>query len=187
MEHAQIILLNGVSSAGKTTIASALQALIDDPYVHMSLDFVWQQLPQKLTSQDKWWLGLNLDPFVSGFHRAVAGFSQSGVGVIVDHCCTSAKDIEECLTLFSGSKVIFVDVTCSFDELVKRAQTREQRTPRRTEEEWFYFEEFRKNYSYDLQVDTSVLTPQECAAAILKILNEPMRVTAFEQMRNKST
>jgi chloramphenicol 3-O-phosphotransferase len=34
----QIILLNGCSSAGKTTLAIKLQQLLQAPYQHMALD-----------------------------------------------------------------------------------------------------------------------------------------------------
>ena len=34
----RIILLNGTGSAGKTSIARALQALFEEPYLHLGMD-----------------------------------------------------------------------------------------------------------------------------------------------------
>jgi chloramphenicol 3-O-phosphotransferase len=38
----KIILLNGTSSSGKSTLAEALQSVLDEPYLHIDGDFFWQ-------------------------------------------------------------------------------------------------------------------------------------------------
>jgi chloramphenicol 3-O phosphotransferase len=42
---AQVILLNGVGSAGKTSIAKALQNQMDRPFLHVSMDDFIDMLP----------------------------------------------------------------------------------------------------------------------------------------------
>lgn len=43
---ARIILLNGVGSAGKTSIAKALQAVAGDPFLHVQMDTFIAMLPE---------------------------------------------------------------------------------------------------------------------------------------------
>jgi chloramphenicol 3-O-phosphotransferase len=45
MASGRIIFLNGSSSAGKTTLASTLQQLLDEPYQHIALDQFRDGLP----------------------------------------------------------------------------------------------------------------------------------------------
>jgi chloramphenicol 3-O phosphotransferase len=43
---AKIILLNGVGSAGKSSIAKALQAIASKPYLHVQMDAFLDMLPE---------------------------------------------------------------------------------------------------------------------------------------------
>lgn len=184
MGYGNIIFLNGTSSAGKSTLAKALQQLLEEPYLHMSLDDVWANLPEKIVGQDAWWTRLPLGQFASGFHYAVAGFSKAGIGVIIDHCCTSPDHLQECLKLFKKSRVVFVEVTCSVDELRQREKTRGDRMIGQAEAQLACFDEFRSKHLYDLQVDTSMHPPLDCAQKIMRVLGGARKDTAFDQMRN---
>jgi|GEM_PF-3541636 len=44
---ATVIFLNGVSSAGKTSIAKVLQRLLPEPYLHVPLDSFEAMLPER--------------------------------------------------------------------------------------------------------------------------------------------
>ena len=52
MNKGNIIILNGVSSAGKTTLAFALQQALAEPYLRLSLDDFQAMLPAKVIEQD---------------------------------------------------------------------------------------------------------------------------------------
>lgn len=45
-EKARIVFLNGVGSAGKGSIAKALQAITNTPYLHVEMDAFLQMLPE---------------------------------------------------------------------------------------------------------------------------------------------
>ena len=184
MQYGNIIFLNGVSSSGKSTLAKELQQLLEQPYIHMSLDDVWAKLPEKIVDQDQWWTKLPLGQFTSGFHNAVVGFSRAGVGVIIDHCCTSKSSLQECLELFLNARVVFVDVTCFVDELKRREETRGDRMIGQAEAQLPRVLAFRSCHIYDLQVDTSVHPPIDCARKIIGVPGDTRRKTAFSQMRN---
>ncbi|HEV2506202.1 MAG TPA: hypothetical protein VGV39_24215 [Mesorhizobium sp.] len=45
---ARIVLLNGVGSAGKTSIAKALQTLTRTPFLHVQMDTFLEMMPETL-------------------------------------------------------------------------------------------------------------------------------------------
>lgn len=47
MEHGNIIFLNGTSSAGKSTIAKALQEIMEEPYIHTGIDHFLERVPSR--------------------------------------------------------------------------------------------------------------------------------------------
>jgi chloramphenicol 3-O phosphotransferase len=49
MKQGNIVLLNGTSSAGKTSIARALQAIMETPYLHMGIDHFLSSVPPTST------------------------------------------------------------------------------------------------------------------------------------------
>ena len=44
---ATIILLNGVGSAGKSSIAKALQAVTTEPFLHVEMDTFFNMMPER--------------------------------------------------------------------------------------------------------------------------------------------
>jgi phospho-2-dehydro-3-deoxyheptonate aldolase len=46
-----VILLNGTSSAGKSTLASAVQEVMDAPYLHLGIDLFFDALPQRYVAR----------------------------------------------------------------------------------------------------------------------------------------
>jgi len=46
MEHGKIILINGTSSSGKSTLAKSLQKSLAEPFLHVQLDSYIEMLPR---------------------------------------------------------------------------------------------------------------------------------------------
>ena len=155
---------------------------MEEPFIHLSLDDVWPKLPEKIVGQDEFWKKFQLGKYVSGFHHSIAGYSSAGVGVIIDHCCTSPNGIKECIELFDETRVVFVEVKCSVEKLRDREKERGDRMVGQAESQIPTFETFKENHIYDLEVDTSTYKPDECARIVIDILdgNKP---TAFYIMR----
>ncbi len=47
MDQGNVVVLNGTSSAGKTSIAKALQSIMDAPYLHTGIDHFLPRVPQQ--------------------------------------------------------------------------------------------------------------------------------------------
>ena len=73
MANGKIILLNGPSSAGKTTIARAIQQLIDEPFWHVASDqFVESRmLPNRRADGGDFAWQVMRPRFFDAFHRCL--------------------------------------------------------------------------------------------------------------------
>jgi chloramphenicol 3-O phosphotransferase len=54
MPPGTIIILNGTSSAGKTSILTALQSILAEPYLHAGLDTFCKMLPLRYLWGPEW-------------------------------------------------------------------------------------------------------------------------------------
>jgi chloramphenicol 3-O phosphotransferase len=166
-----IIMLNGASSSGKTSTLRALQELMPEPYLDAGIDkFIWM-LPKRYLDRPLWdeVLGLNTragpvgHALFSGMHHAIAALSRAGNPVVADHVLVEPRWVEECARLFVGLPAFLVGIRCPIEVLEKREKQRNDRTWGQAREQ---FEAVHSHVVYDLEVDTSVSTPQECAQQI---------------------
>ena len=85
MNPVTIIFLNGVSSAGKTSIAKVLQETLPKPYLHMQLDSFEAMLPERYHEGDTFAWEVLFPRALSGFHHSIAPLATAGNNLIVDH------------------------------------------------------------------------------------------------------
>lgn len=124
---AKIILLNGTSSSGKSSIANLLhKSLIDSPYLKLEIDTFLNMLPlENFASQEK--LISAIPPLVFGFHSSVKNFAQLGMNCIVDHVLQEPGWFEDFERKTKELDVIIVKVFCPLDVLEKREKQRGDR------------------------------------------------------------
>lgn len=173
----RVILLNGTSSSGKTTIADELMKTLDGVWYHLKIDHF-----HHIRARREWTDETFLPVFqrtVLGFHRAVAGMAAAGNDVIVDHILGERWRLDDCLTVLDGLPVLFVGVRCSLPELERRERERGNRTIGRAAVQ---FPLVHDHGAYDVEVDSEELSPAECAAAIGARLDDGPP-TAFAQLR----
>jgi len=91
--------------------------------------------------------------------------------------------LKECLELFEGFEVVFIGIKCPLDELERREALRGDRAQGLAR--WQY-ERVHAHNAYDIEVDTSVFTPEECAGTIIEYLNTEKVPKAFELLRKKN-
>lgn len=184
MASGRIILLNGTSSSGKTTIARALQERLPDPYMHLSIDGFITMYPERFWNptrrEDAAAMAALLPAVVSGFHGAVGSLARAGNRVIVDHVLQENSWLEECVDRWAGLDVLFVGIRCP----VEVAERREaERGDREVGTARYQYERVHAHGVYDLELDTSVLSVEECVARIKGVLEDGTGMPAFERLQ----
>jgi chloramphenicol 3-O phosphotransferase len=185
--NGRIILINGTSSSGKTTLVRRLQATLPDLWLEMGIDRFAYALPGRVQGQLTWPQlfryvrpdGRSDGPFtiettplgtrfISGMHATAAALADVGLNVIVDHVILERAWLEECARLWAKLDVLFVGVRCPLEVVLRRELEREEaRTHGQAEAQ---FEVVHRWAAYDIEVDTSVLTPDETVARIMAAL-----------------
>ncbi len=171
MNPGTIIILNGTSSSGKTSIVRALQDVLEEPYLEAGLDkFIWM-LPERYLERPLWdeVLGLAVQAgecghrLVAGMHQAIEALARCGNNVIADHVLVEDLWWQDCARRFSQLPAYLVGVRCPLEVLEQRERARCNRT----------LGQARAQYGavhglgvYDVEVDTSQSTPEECARQI---------------------
>jgi len=172
-----VVLLNGTSSSGKSSIAKELLATLDGAWYHLAIDQFHRIRSRKDWSEDEF-----LPVFqrtVLGFHRAVAGMAAAGNDVVVDHILGERWRLDDCLRVLDGLPVLFVGVRCSLPELERRERQRGNRTIGRAAVQ---FPLVHEHGVYDVEVDSERHSPDECAVLIRDRLEQDPP-SAFEELR----
>lgn len=203
----RIVILNGAPRAGKSSIARALQEHDDALWINLGVDTFDAMTPERLRPG----IGLrpggerpDLEPYVvklfAGLYEAIAALSRSGLDVVADighhdNYSQPLRILQDCARRLAGLSVLFVGVHCAIDEIMARRRRgqpgREGRyltgapgaPPPLPVQAWQT--EIHRHGLYDLEVDTTHSSPQDCAALIYQRLTVPTApgTTAFEQLR----
>jgi len=177
-----VILLNGTSSSGKSSIAAELLEILDDTWFHLPVDAVHAMRSQREISDED--LPAELVRTSMGFHRAVAGMAAAGNNVVVDHVLSFAWRLSDCLDLLDPERVVFVGVRCPLEETVAREAARGDRPVGQAASQ---FDQVHAHGDYDLEVDTSVMSPRQCAERVREHLSHRASPTAFSRLRSGRT
>lgn len=189
MKPGTIIVLNGTSSSGKTTLVKALQAALPEPFLDAGLDrFIWM-MPRRYLNRPLWddVLGLATQAgqtghqLISSMHQAIAAISRSGSHVIADHVLVEPDWVQECAELFSDLPAYLIGVRCPLGVLIQREQERQDRTLGQAAAQ---FNLVHRHELYDLEVDTSVDVPEVCVQKVISLLAEK-RPLAFQQIKQR--
>lgn len=190
-----VILLNGCSSAGKTTLALALQNLLAEPYQHVSLDQFRDGMPGRVRGLnspegDPGADGLNVVPgtlagewvthirfgsygerVLSGMRRTVSTLARLGCNVIVDDLLFKREYLEDYASVLDPKTTWLVGVKCSREVVIQREAIRPGRFPGTAIS---HFDQVHAHgVAYDLEVDTSDTDTQLIAAQIIRRMESP--------------
>ena len=124
-----LILVNGASSAGKTTLCRAVRDALPRPFLHFSLDFFMfdaNVLPRTPEGKIRDWPQLRPQVF-QGFHRCLPALLNAGNNLVVDYIIETPGMWAEFREFLSGYDVWLVGVHCPVDELERREQARADR------------------------------------------------------------
>jgi chloramphenicol 3-O phosphotransferase len=205
----QIVILNGAPRAGKSSIVRVIQDTFEGVWMNLGVDvFARGVTPGRFQPG----IGLRpgpgpgfggdhpeLEPLVPTFYAAVyesiAAHSRLGLNVVSEgshHGAIHPGVLGDCARRLAGLPVLFVGVRCPVEVIMKR---RNESPPGRyvvgSPDEpvpapvLLWQEEVHKPGIYDLEVDTSVLSPENCAEVIRRRLAEGPPGTAFKQLATR--
>lgn len=169
----RVILLNGPSSAGKSSLARALQARLLAAHgrhsLILSMDDLLRACPGRPGDLLRALAATGL-PLVTVLHAAVAEAARAGAWVIVDHVLGECPDwIADLARRLHGLPFLPVQVRCDLGELERREQGRTDRVP-----DWPHAARQARDIHVplpgEMSIDTSHATPEQCAARILAVL-----------------
>ena len=183
-----VIVLNGTSSAGKTTLAKAIQTTADEPYQLFAFDQFRDGLPDRYRGLNSpegspGYAGLNVvaapdDGIVKAFiklgthaltmlhgmHQAIASFARTGHHVIVDHYVNHPDAADDLVSTFADLNTTLVRVICDRPELLRRESLRPGRFPGTAETQREIMNEC---FKYDLTVDSTHTSATALAREVL--------------------
>lgn len=168
MEKGRILYLNGVTSSGKTSIVEALQARRDVFFYVVANDLFQEMVGEEYLQEDYWkYLG---EVIILMYHTAKL-FSDMGKNVIIDSILVErdgvAPHYARMKEILRDNPLDIVEVFCPLDICRQRSIDRGDRYETQSDEQ---AELMAPGIQYSLRVDTSRLSPEECADAILRAL-----------------
>lgn len=192
-----IILLNGTSSAGKSTLARILQERYDGVLLLYGVDTMVQGAFPEKCDVSPWneqairlemaevggapHATLLVSPYMYPVYRSAVLFyqalSRQGYQVIVDEVLFDPNRIDPYFELLAGETVYFIGVKPEKEVVVQRERERGDRIPGLAA--GLYDEVYDPRFAYDLLLDTGRVAPEEAAAAILSYLEEEQSPKGF--------
>lgn len=179
----RIILLNGTSSSGKSSIGRALLPLLPDPWFFIPVDAIGAMRSTVHTRVlDDAEIDAMLRRTRRGYHRAVAALAATGNDVIMDYLLSEPWRLDDLLQTLQGLDVTLVDVHCSPEELERRERDRGDRPIGLARSQTTVY----SHGDCDITVDTTSAGPHECATAIVAALGEIPSPKAFDRLRRRA-
>ena len=178
MSQTQLIILNGASSSGKTVLCKQLQAILDEPYIHLEEDcFVYN------TYHDSFLTG-ELAPQIFrktmlGYYRSLKAFLSAGHNILADTGFYTSDLLQVCVQELAAERVWLIGVQCSLVELERRECERGDRPSGLAKEQ---HQSIHAGVIYDIEVDTSTASPEECALVIKAKLRQAVGPRALARL-----
>lgn len=152
----QVILLNGTSSAGKTSIARQLQELLDLQYLYFSIDSVLGAMPpsdldrmergERITRK-----GYRYETLVIAHYNCLPALIDADCRLIVDNAWADDAQKINVLSMLASYRVFLVGVRCDLEIATQREKQRGDRLVGLAAK---HFDTVHRHMRYDFSVDT---------------------------------
>ena len=192
MPDGQIIILNGAPRSGKSSIVAEIQRSFDGIWMNLGVDRFMQMTPERYLPG----IGLrpgggrpDLEPVVvqlyGALYDSIAAHSRLGLNVVVDvgHHDAYSRPLgilPDSARRLEGLPALLVGVRCPIEVVLERRRatgwTRDDEVERASQ----WDEEVHRQGIYDLEVDTAVLSPVDCADAVRRRLLDGRASTALQ-------
>ena len=180
-ETGKMIVLNGATSAGKSTLTLAAQQLFPIPLMRFSFDLFIDgdilPLARVRTGEFAW---STMRPSVlGGFYQCLPVLARAGNNLILDYIVESKEDLANLLRLLNGLDVFFVGLHCSLEELERREAARGNRPRGEARND---LKIVHKWTTYDLELNSEEATVEDNATQLLAAWGKRTQPTAFAKM-----
>jgi chloramphenicol 3-O phosphotransferase len=194
----QIVILNGTPRSGKSSIATAIQNTFEGVWMNLGVDWFKQMTPERYQPG----IGLrpggerpDLEPLIvilyHAMYEAIAQHSRLGLNVAVDvghHDSYSVPRgiLYNCARQLKSLPVLFVGVRCPTEVVIQRRRATwhvsnaDDSSVLRAVNLWE--QTVHVPGIYDLEVNTSLLSSEECAEVIRQHLEDGAPPSAFKRL-----
>lgn len=178
MSQASIILLSGISSAGKSSIARELQEIARKPILHVQMDSFLSMMPPRYANHpDAFKLierrngespeveivtGLYGSNLLKGMRRSIAALAEQGLDLIIDDVLIE-NQIEDYQSTLAPFQFRTAGVMCALEEAERRERARGDRMLGLAR---WQFTRVHSGLTYDLVLNTDVQSSAACAENI---------------------
>jgi chloramphenicol 3-O phosphotransferase len=193
----QIVILNGAPRSGKSSVAAAIQKASDGIWINLGVDAVMATTPKQYLPG----IGLrpggerpDLEPFVvqcyAALFESIAAHTRLGLNVVSDLGIHDGYSqplgiLADAARRLAGLPVLFVGVKCPIETIMARRNANPNGyvagdgvpEPVRRWQAAVHMPGI-----YDLEVDTSAMSAEQCADAIREALANPKSPAAFEHL-----
>lgn len=205
-----IIILNGVSAVGKSSIQQAFQEIMSEPYLALGVDtFLVGMLPNKLFTGDflqrhrpqdgvhglhgyyekddgvpvyKLEFGPAARNLVRGMHHAFAAFANQRNNLIIDYILYDPSWLIDLVDALYGYRVYFVGLRAPLEVIEQREKSRGTSPIGHARA---YYNTVHKHGEYDLVIDTATLSAQQAARAIKEYIEHNPEPRTFRKLYKK--
>lgn len=196
-----IIFLNGASSSGKSTIATALQELHETPLLVFGIDKFFALMPKKYIGKgEKAEEGFQYKVIHEGAEPIAKVISDTygmkiantapyiietlashGNDVIVDEVILSEENLKQYVNILHTQQVYFIGIHCSIEELSQREISRGNRVLGLGRDQVDQVHKYTKQF-YDLELDTTNTSAFDCAKQIIDFVNKIPEPKSFKKL-----
>ncbi|HEY2551837.1 MAG TPA: chloramphenicol phosphotransferase [Streptosporangiaceae bacterium] len=167
-----VIMLNGGSSSGKSTIARCLQSVMPDPWLTFSVDDLMAAMPASLLATG----GVEIRPdgrvvvgpqyrqLEAAWMQGIAAMARAGGRVIIDEVLLNGgQGQQRWSAALTGLGVLWAGIRCDPDVAAAREACRGDRVAGMARLQAHAVHE---GMRYDVEADSSAATAAQCAAVI---------------------
>lgn len=183
VEPGRVIILNGPSSVGKSSVIKAFQAKREDVWLSIGIDnffvgvlhpkiYLQPEKPEHqavmhgVASSDKQgklftlYVGPEGQKVIRGMHRAIAAYALAGNNVIVDYIKYDPVWIDDLKNVLKDLRVVWVGVTASLASVMQREKQRGTSPEGHARS---HYHTVHEGVKYDLVLNTDAITPEQAA------------------------
>jgi chloramphenicol 3-O phosphotransferase len=171
-----IIFLNGCTSAGKSSLARALQQRLPGAWLRIGIDDGFAMLGSRYAGHPQgYWFESSGDGRVqlhlgaaglqalAAYRRAAAAIAAGGADLIIDEVLLAPSFLDDWRRVLPDVPTLMVGVHCNLAELERREKARGDRVIGQARGQ---FDHVHGYAAYDLEVDTGEASIDACADVI---------------------